>query len=76
MKTVTFYFDSVAAATEALLLVFIEARLSDSVFRFSGLTAEQLFRSGLRLEGDVDTVASKIDSIEGTIRESEETVRG
>jgi hypothetical protein len=77
VKQVTFYFDSIESATEALLLVFIEARLADSVFRFSGLTAEQLFRSGLRLDGDIETVARKIDQIAGVVREEdEETSRG
>jgi len=76
VKTVTFHFDSVESATEALLRVFIEAREADSLFEFSGLTAEQLFRGGLRLTGEIDAVASRIDKIPGTVRESEETDRG
>lgn len=79
MKHATFYFDSLEAATETFLTVLIEARVADSVFEFSGQSAEQLFRSGLRLEGEIETLVAKIDKIAGATRyeqQSEEMASG
>lgn len=77
MTETVIYFDSLESATETFLTVLIEARLADSIFRFSGSSTEQLFHSGLRLEGDIEALVAKIDKIPGTTRyESEETADG
>lgn len=72
-KKVTYRFDSLEAAAEALLVVMLEARLGDSVFRFGGLTAAELFSSGLRLDGDIEAVAAKVDQIAGAVDEEQDS---
>ena len=77
MTEARYYFDSLEAATETFLTVLIEARMADSVFEFGGTSAEQLFHSGLRLVGEIETLVAKIDKIAGAARyESEETASG
>lgn len=63
-----FFFESLAGAVEALLVVLEDARETDYSYRFGSLSADQVFMSGLMLVGQIDDVASKLEQIEGTTR--------
>lgn len=63
-----FFFDSLAGAVEALLVVLEDARETEYSYRFGSLSADQVFASGLMLIGEIGEVASKLEQIEGTTR--------
>lgn len=66
-----FFFDNTASAAEGLLLVLLDARETDSDYRFGGLSASQILVSGLHLEGEILNVASKLEGVSGAVRHDE-----
>lgn len=49
-------------------MVLEDARKTDSKYQFGSLSAAQILVSGLHLEGDIETVASKLEEVPGAIR--------
>lgn len=67
-QTVTFFFDNLENSTKALLEILQDARITDSSYRFSGLTAQDILLSGVRLEGEIEDIAEKLEAIPGAVR--------
>lgn len=65
------YFDSVKAAAAGLLTVVLDARTTERNYRFGGLSAQAVYGSGLRLEGEIDEIVEKLEVLPGTIRQDE-----
>jgi hypothetical protein len=63
-----FLFSSLEGAVEALILVLEDARTTSSEYSFGGLSAEQIYASGLSLVGEIDAVADLLGGIEGATR--------
>lgn len=61
-------FDSLEAAVEGLLLTLEDARETVFTYSFGGLSAEQVYASGLMLIGEIEEVATKLEQIEGATR--------
>ena len=59
--TVRVFFNSLADAVEALLIVLNDARTSAHAYSFGSLSAKQVLASGLILSGEVEEVLSKLD---------------
>lgn len=72
-KSTTFYFDNLDSAAMALLQILLLARRSDTTesYRFGGLSAPEILASGLRIEGDIDKVASRLEKIPGAVRQDD-----
>jgi len=70
-ETVRFYFDSFEAAAGGLLTVLLDARETESTYRFGPLDARAVFNSGLVVEGEVTDVAAKVEGLPGVIRQNE-----
>ena len=66
--TARFLFDSFVSAAEALVIVLEDARDTTEQYTFSGLTVKQIRTSGLVLTGQIDSVANKIERLEGVAR--------
>lgn len=66
-STRRFMFDNIESASEALATVLEDARSSEVFYRFSGLTPEAVLTTGLLLEGELATVAPKLEAVQGTI---------
>lgn len=63
-----FFFDSLEAAAEGLIVVLLDARQTTAEYRFGGLSAKQLLASGLLLDGDIADVSLKLDQVPGAIQ--------
>lgn len=70
-RSARYLFDGLVPAAEALELVLLDARKTASKYRFGGLTAQQVLQSGLLLEGELDTILPKLDTIPGAVRYDE-----
>jgi hypothetical protein len=70
-KTTRFFFDQLDVAAEALILVLEDARETDAKYSFGGLSAQQIYASGLILEGEIDAIAAKVEELPGTTRHDE-----
>jgi hypothetical protein len=70
-ESVRFYFDTYQAAAAGLLVVLLDARTTESTYRFTGLNASTIYTSGLYLEGEIEAVAAKVESIPGAVRQDE-----
>lgn len=68
MTRCRFIFDSLESAALGLETLLLDARKTKKDYIFSGLSAEQLVKSGLILEGDIVDVAAKIKKLEGTVQ--------
>jgi hypothetical protein len=68
VTTTRFFFDSLGAAAEGLIAVLEDARVTDAYYKFGGLSAKQILASGLRLNGEIDHIASILDDLPGAIR--------
>ena len=69
--TTRFYFDSVRAAAAGLLVVVLDARSTEKEYRFGGLSAQAVYTSGLRLEGDIEEISEKLEILPGVVRQDE-----
>lgn len=70
-ESATFFFDSLESSAKALLQILVDARITDSYYRFSGLTAQDIFLSGIHLEGEIVEIAEKLEAIPGAVRYDE-----
>jgi hypothetical protein len=70
-RTVRYQFDTLGSAADALLVVLLDARTTDSKYQFGGLTAPQILVGGLLLVGEVDNLLATLDSIPGAVRYDE-----
>jgi hypothetical protein len=70
-STARFYFDTLGSAAEGLLTVLIDARRTDKVYRFGGLSADEILLSGMLIEGQIETISAKLEKIPGALRHEE-----
>jgi len=70
-STTRFFFDSVPSAAAGLLAVVLDARTTEKSYRFGGLDATTVYRSGLLLEGEISEVVEKVEAIPGAVRQDE-----
>lgn len=70
-RSVRYLFDGIVPAAEALEIVLLDARRTQSKYRFGGLTAAQVLQSGLLLEGEVEEIVAQLDEVPGAIRYDE-----
>lgn len=68
-QTVRFTFPTMLAAAQALLMVLNDARTTERVYRFTGLSPAKILRSGLVLEGDVADTVKQVERIAGAVRQ-------
>ena len=68
MRYTTFFFDTLESAASALLAVLIDARTTESFYRFGNLSSRQILVSGLTLEGEIENISDKLDKIPGAVR--------
>lgn len=66
MTRVRCMFDSLEAAAEGLATVLLDARQTKFSYSFAGISADQILKSGLILEGDVSEVTEKLQDLEGS----------
>lgn len=66
-----FYFDTLQAAAAGLLTVLLDARETEKFYRFGGLSAPSLLRSGLLLEGDIEEISAKLEDLTGVVRQDD-----
>jgi len=66
-----FHFDTASSAAAGLLAVILDARVTDRAYKFSGLSAQQILMSGLRLEGEIAEVVQKLEAVPGAVRYDE-----
>lgn len=66
MKRARFVFDSLESAAHGLETVLVDARETAKFYFFSGTSADQILKSGLILEGEIDSVTKKLNKIEGS----------
>jgi hypothetical protein len=59
-------FDTLEAAADGLATVLTDARETDKYYTFAGISAEQILKSGLILEGDLEEVVDKLQNLEGS----------
>lgn len=59
-------FDSLESAAEGLETVLTDARKTKFSYSFAGISADQILKSGLILEGEVTEVAEKLQDLEGS----------
>lgn len=67
-KSARFFFDSIGIAALALLEVLEDARETKKWYEFGGLSADQIYQSGLVISGDIDEIATKLENIAGVTR--------
>ena len=67
-QTVRYTFGSMLGAAQALLTVLTDARTTERVYRFTGLSPAKILRSGLVLEGDVADISEQVSRIAGAVR--------
>ena len=70
-ESVRFYFDTPVAAAAGLLTVLLDARETESTYRFGGLNKDVIFTSGLWIEGEIQEVAAKVAALPGAVRQDE-----
>lgn len=70
-STSRFFFDSLSAAAQGLLTVVLDARETPHFYSFGSLSAKQVLKSGLLLEGQIDAIAYRLEQVPGTIRHNE-----
>jgi hypothetical protein len=63
-----FIFTEPSAAAEALLTVLEDARSTDKDYSFGSLSVDQVMASGLSLIGEIEEIADKLQTLDGTIR--------
>lgn len=66
-----FYFDTYEAAAAGLLMVLLDARVTERSYRFGGLETSTVLMSGLRLEGEIDEIVAKLEQLPGAVRQDE-----
>lgn len=66
--TARFYFDSIETAARALILVLEDARVTTAKYGFGTLSADQVLASGLLLVGDIESIASRLERLDGAFR--------
>lgn len=66
MTRTRFIFDTLESAAYGLETVLTDARMTDKLYGFSGVSASQILKSGLILEGDIKEVVNKIKNIDGS----------
>lgn len=66
-----FFFDSLSAAAKGLLTVVLDARETPHFYRFGGLSAKQVLASGLLLEGQIESIADRLEQLPGVLRYDE-----
>lgn len=71
MATTRFFFENLETAALGLITVLEDARTTKTVYSFGSLSADQVLASGLLLVGDIEEVASKLESISGALRHDE-----
>lgn len=59
-------FDSLHSAATGLETVLTDARQSEVFYTFAGISAEQILKSGLILEGEIGVVSEKLKDLEGS----------
>lgn len=59
-------FDSLESAAEGLETVLTDARMTKFSYSFAGISADQILKSGLILEGEVTEVTEKLQDLEGS----------
>lgn len=70
-ETVRFYFDSLDAAADALVLLLEDARATRDKYEFGGLTAGEIFSNGLMIQGKIYRVAKILEQVPGALRHDE-----
>jgi hypothetical protein len=66
-----FIFDSLESAAYGLETVLVDARETKSEYLFAGLSASQILKSGLILEGDITEIVEKLKIIDGALEFAE-----
>lgn len=66
MTRARFLFDSLQSAAMGLETLLVDARETPKYYEFAGISAEQILKSGLILEGDILEVAEKLKNVEGS----------
>lgn len=66
MTRVRFMFDNLKSAASGLEVVLTDARETEYFYTFAGISAEQILKSGLIVEGDIEEVADKLKNLEGS----------
>ena len=64
-KRVRYMFDSLESAAAGLQTVLTDARKTKLFYSFAGVSADQILKSGLILEGDIEQVSSELDKLAG-----------
>lgn len=59
------FFDSLGSAARGLEVLLIDARSTSRFYEFEGMSAQQLFNSGLILRGDIEEVCDKLEQVTG-----------
>lgn len=67
MTRCRFIFDSLKAAATGLEIVLVDARKTTKSYAFAGVSADQILKSGLILEGEIVEVVEKLKNIEGSL---------
>ncbi len=66
MTRARFLFDSLQSAALGLETVLVDARATPKYYEFSGVSADQILKSGLILEGDIIEVSEKLKNLDGS----------
>jgi len=65
-ETVRVTFDTYLGAAEGLLLVLEDARVTECVYSFTGLSPNRILKMGLTLQGDVADLLRRVELISGS----------
>ena len=66
MARARFLFDSIESAAHGLETVLLDARKTKEFYFFSGTSADQILKSGLILEGEIESISTKLRNITGS----------
>ena len=65
---VRYMFDSLESAAEGLETVLVDARKTKAKYQFAGISADQILKSGLILEGDIQKIDKKLHELDGSAK--------
>ncbi len=66
MTRVRCMFDSIESAAQGLVTVLEDARKTKYFYTFAGISADQILKSGLVIEGDVEEITEKLQDLDGS----------
>lgn len=66
MTRVRFMFDTLKSAASGLEVVLTDARTTEHTYKFAGIGADQILKSGLIIEGEISEVTEKLKNLKGS----------